>query len=278
MKTEKNFLYKKTVVISGASGGIGFSIAKLLIEKYDCKIIGIARNETKILNAINTLDDKKSNFIYKLFDVRNLDGWKNFADFLVKNNCLPDIIINNAGFMLPFTKLEKLSDEQAESIIATNFTSYVYSIKTLLPLIKKSKTPAIINVASSAGLMPVVGEAMYCSTKYAVRGLTQTLAIDYNKKIYIAGVYPGFIKTDLFLNMGVTKENMDTVNKFTMPVEVAAKKIVKAISKKKKNIVIGKDGKFLAFMGKLFPYGGAKLAAKILKSSNLDLFKDAFSD
>ena len=79
---KKNYLYQKTVVISGASGGLGFSIAKSLIEKYDCKIIGIARNEKKILNSIESLGCKKDNFSYKLFDVSKRENWTEFYDYL----------------------------------------------------------------------------------------------------------------------------------------------------------------------------------------------------
>ena len=194
----KNWLNDKIVIISGASGGIGFSIAKTLIEKFNCKIIGIARNEEKLLNNLESLGDKKANFSYYLFDVSIKENWINFAKNLEENNIVPDVLINNAGFMLPFTKAENLSFDEIEKITNTNFLSVVYSTKTLLPLIKKSKTSAIINVSSAAGVSAVVGQSMYTGTKYAVRGYTQTLAVE-NKKMYIAGIYPGFIKTDILM-------------------------------------------------------------------------------
>ncbi|MDY6367161.1 MAG: SDR family NAD(P)-dependent oxidoreductase [Clostridia bacterium] len=274
--SKKSKIQGKTVIISGASGGIGFNVTKRLIEKYDCKIIGIARNEEKIKKAIETLGDKKSNFTYRLFDVREKENWIKFSEDLKNEGIKPDILINNAGFMLPFTKIENISFDEVDEIVKTNFTSYVYSIKSLLPLINDSEYPAVINVASAAGLFPVVGESMYCATKYAVRGLTQTLAVDYKKKIYFGGVYPGFIKTDLFDRMGVKKEEKNLVDKFTMPVDKAAKKIVKGIYKRKKNIVIGYDGKLLNFLGKFFPKTGARLVAFVLRKSKLKLFDGVF--
>ena len=276
--SKKDLLYKKTVIISGASGGIGFNVAKTLIEKYDCKIIGIARNKEKIEKAIESIGDKKQNFTYRLFDVKDKENWKNFADELLSEGITPDILINNAGFMLPFTKIENLSLDEVDEIVKTNLTSYVYAIKSLLPLLKNSSHPAVFNVSSAAGLFPVVGESMYCATKYAVHGFTQSLAIDYRKKIYFGGVYPGFIKTDLFDRMGVKKNEMTFVNKFTMPVEKAAKKIVKGIYKRKKKIVIGFDGKFLNFMGKFCPRLGARLVAFVLRKSKLELFDGVFKE
>ena len=118
---KKNFLFNKTVVITGASGGIGFNVAKLLIEKYNCKIIGIARNEEKLLKNIETLGEKKENFSYRLFDVSVKENWNDFYDYLVENNVQIDVLINNAGFMLPFEKFENYSEDEIESIISTNF-------------------------------------------------------------------------------------------------------------------------------------------------------------
>ena len=134
-----NWLYGKTVVLSGASGGIGFNVAKLLIERYNCKIIGIARNEEKIKKAIETLGDKKGNFTYRLFDVSIKQNWIDFYQYLIDNNIKIDVLFNNAGFMLPFTKFENLSDQEIEEIIKTNFVSYVNSTKILLPLLKQSE-------------------------------------------------------------------------------------------------------------------------------------------
>ena len=102
----KSWLYNKTVLITGASGGIGFSVAKLLIEKYDCKIIGIARNESKMLKAIETLGEKKKNFSYHLFDVSVKENWQKFYNYLTDNKIMIDLLFNNAGFMLPFAKFE----------------------------------------------------------------------------------------------------------------------------------------------------------------------------
>ena len=75
---KKSWLNDKTVLITGASGGLGFAIAKLLIEKYNCKIIGVARNEQKLLSAMETLGPLKNRFSYCLFDVSVKDNWKSF--------------------------------------------------------------------------------------------------------------------------------------------------------------------------------------------------------
>lgn len=273
----KSWLYNKTVLITGASGGIGFSVAKLLIEKYDCKIIGIARNESKILKAIETLGEKKNNFSYHLFDVSVKENWQKFYNYLTDNKIMIDLLFNNAGFMLPFAKFEKYSESEIDEIIKTNFIANLTSINTLLPIIKQSKTPAIVNVCSAAGLCAVVGQSMYCATKFAMRGFTETLQQEYKRQIYIGGVYPGFIRTDILNRQSDDAKNNKLINKLMMPLDKATKKIVKGISKKKKRIVMGFDGCSMSFFGRLFPKMTPNIITGVLKSSKLEMFNEVFN-
>lgn len=266
----------KTAVITGASGGIGFNVAKILVEKYDCKVIGIARNEEKILSAIKTVKNGAENFSYQLFDVTDKVKWAEFADYLEEKEIFPDILVNNAGFMLPFARFEKYSIEEIEEITRTDFLSVAYAVKFLLPLLKKSSAPAIVNVASAAGLCPVVGESMYCAAKFAVRGFTETLIQDYKKKIYVAGVYPGFIRTNILHRMSVADKENKLISKLMMPVEKAAAKIVRGVKRKKKRIVMGFDGKSMSFFGRVMPSATPSLVTAVLKKSKLELFGQVF--
>lgn len=273
---KKSWLLNKKVLISGASGGLGFAISKLLIEKYDCKILGLARNEQKLINAKNSLGAKKDNFDYLIMDVSNAENWKNLANSLTSKNFSPDVLINNAGFMLNFAKFDKYTDLEIEEIINTNFKSCVYSVKYLLPLLKQSKTPAIINVASAAGLCAVVGQSMYCATKFAVKGFTESLQQDYKKQIFVAGIYPGFIRTNILNRQSVDTKNNKLINKLMMPVEKASKKIVRGIAKRKKRIVMGFDGQSMNIFGRLFPKFTPSIIRSVLKASKLELFNDVF--
>lgn len=273
---KKHWLKDKTIVISGASGGLGFAVAKLLIKKYNCKIIGIARNEKKLLSSIETLGDKKDNFSYRLFDVSIRDNWVNFKNYLEENNIQVDMLINNAGFMLPFARFDKYSDEEVTEIINTNFTSVINATKIMLPLIKRSSTPAIVNVSSAAGIAAIVGQSMYCATKFAVRGFTEALQQDYKKKIYIGGIYPGFIKTDILNRQTISDKENKLINMLMKPLDKAAKKFVRRIAKKRRRTVMGFDGHLMSIFGRLFPKLTAGLIRKVLKITKLQLFKDVF--
>ncbi|MCQ2387245.1 MAG: SDR family NAD(P)-dependent oxidoreductase [Clostridia bacterium] len=275
---KKSWLSNKTILISGASGGLGFSIAKRLIEKYDCNIIGIARNEEKIKKSIELLGEKKNRFSYYIFDVSIKENWEKLSIKLKDEGKNIDILLNNAGFMLPFSKFEKYSVDEIEEIIKTDFDAYVYSSKYLLTILKQSKTPAIINVSSAAGMCPVVGESMYCAVKYAVRGFTETLNLEYGKKFYIAGIYPGFIKTNILNRMSVKDKENKLIQKLMMPLNKASKKIVNSIAKRKRRIVLGFDGKLMTFFYRLFPRLTPKIIRSVLKKSKLELFNNVFNE
>ena len=271
---KKNWLDGKTVIITGASGGIGFALSKALIEKHDCKIIGIARNKEKIENAIESLGEKKSNFSYLLFDVSKFENWKILSDHLDKNGIIPDVLINNAGFMLPFKSFENCTIDEIDEIVATDIKSVLYGVKTIMPDIKKSDFPAIINVSSAAGLCAVAGESLYCASKFAVRGFTETLRAEYHKKIFVSGIYPGFIETDIVDRMNLNKDDEKTIKKMMMPLPKATDRIVKGLERKKYHICFGKDGKLMSVFSKLFPKSTPLIIATVLKNSGLKTFDE----
>ena len=275
---KNNWLNNKIVIISGASGGLGFGIAKMLIVKYNCKVIGIARNEEKIKRAIQSLGEKSNLFDYRIFDVNDKNSWLSFREELETKKIIPDILINNAGFMLPFARFEKYSDKDITEIINTNFIAHVNAIKIFLPLLKKSSSPSIINICSAAGLCAVAGESMYCATKFAMKGFTETLQQEYKNKIYIAGIYPGFIKTDILQRQTLDSKSNKLIDKFMMPLDKAVNKIVKRIARRKKRTVIGFDGRFMWSFSRTLPSLTPTLITTVFKKSKLEMFKDIFEE
>ena len=274
---KKNWLRNKNVIITGASGGLGFAITTLLINKYNCNVLGIARNKQKIENAKQSLGDKKDKFTYLLLDVSKKESWDEIKNHVIDTNFMPDLLINNAGFMLPFSRFEKVTENEIEEIVNTNFMATVFGVKKLLPVVKASSTPAIVNIASAAGMCAIVGQSMYCATKSAVRGFTETLQQDYKKQIYIAGVYPGFLKTNILDKMTISAKESKLINKLMMPVEKAAKKIVRRIAKRRKRIVIGLDGRAMTYFSRLFPKFTPTAIRKVLKITKLAMFDDVFN-
>lgn len=273
-KYNKDWLKNKTVVISGASSGIGKGIAKILITKYNCKVIGIGRNKEKMLNLIEELKENSNNFSYQLFDVSKEENWHKFYDYLTSNNIKIDILINNAGTLPPFSKESNFTIEDVKNTFDVNFFSYIFASKILMPNLLQSNTPAIINMCSSDALCPLVGTSSYSASKGAIKNYTEVMR-EENKNIYVGLICPGFIKTDIFRNQ--KQKTSKLIDFFSMDLCKASKKIVKGIKKLKKRYVVGLDAKFMDFMYRHFPKFSLKFFRFVFKKSGINLFSDVFN-
>lgn len=273
---KKNWLFQKNVVLTGVSSGIGRQLAKLLIEKEDCHIIGIGRRENAIKELICELGEKAKNFEYRLFDVSNEENWKKFAEELIQKEQKVDVLINNAGQLPKFKKFKEDCADEINSIMQVNFFSSVYAITQLLPILRQSETPSIVNVSSSASLCPLAGTSAYTASKSALKTFTECLIEDYRKKIYIAYVCPGFTKTEIFRNQNVEVEKI--VDWFSSSCKKNTSRIYKKMKKRRKRIIVGTDAKFMDFFYRHFPRTFSHTCSWVLKKSKIKLYADVFKE
>ncbi len=268
----------KTVIITGASAGIGKGIAESLIKKHNCKVIGIARSKEKTERFVEELGDYAKNFSYKLFDVSSKENWAEFAEYLKENDIQPDVLINNAGILPKFNKTQNYSIEEIESVMNINFYSAVYSINALLPMILKSSTPAVINVASSAALMSLAGTSTYSASKGALKSFTESLREDLRGKCYVTVICPGFTKTDIFRNQENTGKGEKAINAISTDCDKMVNMIVNGIENKKELMIFGFDAQFMKIFGRITPVTGGRLFSAVMKASKLPLFDNVFKD
>lgn len=268
----------KTVIITGASAGIGKGIAEQLIKKHNCKVIGIARSKEKTEKFVEELGEYAKNFSYKLFDVSSKDNWADFAEYLKENDIQPDVLINNAGILPKFNKTQNYSIEEIESVMNINFYSAVYSINALLPMILKSSTPAVINVASSAALMSLAGTSTYSASKGALKSFTESLREDLRGKCYVTVICPGFTKTDIFRNQENTGKGEKAINAISTDCDKMVNMIVNGIENKKELMIFGFDAQFMKIFGRITPVTGGRLFSAVMKASKLPLFDNVFKD
>ena len=185
-------LDNKKVLITGATGGIGFSIVKKYYE-YNSNILATGTN-------IEKLNELKKQFpkinIFK-FDISNLEKIEKFIeDVSQKLNGL-DIIINNAGITLDNLSL-RMKEEEWQKVIDINLSSTFYICKFGIKKMLKNKFGRIINITSIVGHTGNIGQSNYSASKAAIIAMSKSLALEYAKKnITINCVSPGFIKTNM---------------------------------------------------------------------------------
>ena len=275
------WLQGKTVVVTGASGGMGAGIAATLIKKHGCTVIGIARNERKILNFINELGEETAKrFSYRLFDVSVRENWESFAKELKEENIAVDVLINNAGILPKFKRFDRYSYEEIERAMNINFYSCIYSVKTMLPILQKSSTPAIINIDSSAALMTLAGTSMYSASKAALKSFTEALRLEFAGKIYVGMVCPGFTKTDIFSGQGDVGKGRASkiIEMISTDCDKMVKMIMFGIERKMPMQVRGMDAHAMSICNRLLPVAGSKLYSTIMKAAKVDIFDEVFLD
>lgn len=270
------WLNDKTVVITGASSGMGKGLAARLIKERNCRVIGIARNEQKMKAFVEELGADAAQFSYRLFDVSEQANWTDFVTWLKENQIQVDVLVNNAGVLPAFKRFDRYTVEEMEQTMAVNFFSCVYSIHAMLPLLlADGKDPAIINVDSSAALMSLAGTTVYSASKAALKSLTEALREELRGQCYVGLVCPGFTKTDIFHNQKAAggEKAMDLIS---TSCEKMVRMILSGITAQKSLMVLGKDAKCMELFGRCLPVKGTQLFSNVMKWSRLPLFDEVF--
>jgi len=190
---------QKIVFITGASSGFG----KACAEKYACHgydLIINGRREERLLELKEQLEKKYNTAILvSAFDVRNrqdvFDAVKNIPEDW---QCI-DILINNAGLALGRDFFDDGDVDDWDTMIDTNLKGLLYCTKALLPFIKKSSSPHIINMGSVAKDVYEKGN-VYCASKAAVTVLSESMRVDLLRHgIKVTAIHPGAAETEFSL-------------------------------------------------------------------------------
>ena len=191
MKTLQN----KKVIISAGASGIGLATTKVCLSRgayvYLCDI------DNKSIKKLNKHPLKnKRLFIYQC-DASNEEQVSLFFNKIKKKTKRIDALINNVGVAGPTGSLEKLKSKDWENTLHVDVNSHFYFTKKAIPLIKRSKNGSIINISSTAGILGFPLRSPYAASKWAIIGVTKTLAMELGKfNIRVNAVCPGTIKGD----------------------------------------------------------------------------------
>lgn len=264
----KNWLVDRTVIITGASSGIGKELTKLFL-KNKTRVIGVARNKEKMENFANSLEFGKELFSFELFDVSSEQSWQEFPQKLQNDGTEVSLLINNAGIMPKFDNFLHTNLDDGKKVMDTNFYSTVYGAYHILPLIQGKG--GVVNICSSDALLSVAGTNYYAASKGAVKAFTQSLRYEFPKK-YIGIVFPGFTDTNIFQNAEASDKDLKRMKKLMSPADKIAKKIFRAICHRKKYKVVGYDAHAFSILSRCFPRSGATLINNILRDAKVDMF------
>ncbi len=188
---------QKTVLITGATSGIGEAAAKIF-AKNGCKLILTGRREDRLMDFSNRLVSEFGIEVLPLvFDVRNLESVQNAVDRLPENWKTIDVLLNNAGLAVGLNPIQNGAIDDWERMIDTNIKGLLYVTRCFAPLMIARNSGHIINIGSIAGKEVYANGNVYCATKHAVDALTKAMRIDMVKHgIKVTQIAPGAVETE----------------------------------------------------------------------------------
>ncbi len=184
----------KTILITGASSGIGEETAKTLAEHGANVMIG-ARRTDRLEALANQIIIEGGVVNWQELDVTSQYSLQRFANAALTHFGSIDVLVNNAGVM-PLSLVSSLKIDEWDRMIDVNIKGILYGIAAVLPTMQRQQAGQIINIASIGGLAVSPTAAVYCATKYAVRAISDGLRQE-NDKIRVTCVYPGVVESEL---------------------------------------------------------------------------------
>ena len=186
---------KKTVLITGASRGIG----KAILESFnnDYFIVGTGTSESSvqsILENINSMNIEGDSFI---LDLGNRDSIKELTSLLDSKEIYPDILINNAGITRDNIML-RMQEDEWDNVIDVHLNGQYLLIKSFIKRMVKNRWGRIINISSTSAVLGNKGQANYAAAKAGIEAMSRSLARELgSRNINVNCVAPGFIETDM---------------------------------------------------------------------------------
>ena len=194
--TKQHENMNKTVLITGATSGIGLGCARKFAENGD-RLILTGRNEKRLEEIRRELEEKGTKVLMLTFDVRDSQKAKQQIDNLPEEWKEIDMLVNNAGLALGLEPEYEGDLNDWEVMIDTNIKGLLTMTRLVVPGMVERNSGHIINIGSVAGDAAYAGGNVYCATKAAVKALTDGLRIDVaNTAIRVTTLKPGLVETN----------------------------------------------------------------------------------
>lgn len=255
MRTFEN----KTAVITGAGSGLGRALA-LGLNRFGAHVALCDLNTEGLEETRSLLVNPSLKTSLHHVDVSSRESMRAFAEEALAAHGQVDILINNAGISLMPKFFDEVTEEQFEKVININMWGVYHGVRAFLPSLRARPEAAIVNMCSLAGLVGLPTYIPYVMSKFAVRGLSESLQSELSKtNISVLAVFPGGVKTNIIKNApDLQPEKKEAAhNNFTktatLTADDAAHRILQAVQRRKKRLILGADAKFVLAICRLFP-------------------------
>jgi len=258
----------KVFLVTGAGSGMGREMTHQIIAKGG-KVAALDRFLPALLETQQVCSGTSKTFLALEVDISDRPQVLALPEQVIKHFGQIDGIINNAGIIQPFVKVNDLTFDQIEHVMSVNFMGTVSVSKAFLPHLLERPEAHIVNISSMGGFLPVPGQSIYGASKAAVKLFTEGLYAELKEtKVRVSVVFPGAIATNITANSGIEmpKVTGDSSAMATMPANEAARIILNGMETNQYRILVGSDSKFMDFLCRLAPEYATNFIAKKMKA------------
>jgi short-subunit dehydrogenase len=270
---------RAVALVTGAASGLGKQLAcQLLALNYRVICVDYNQEALRALEAELRIADQSALFLRaNIADREDVDNLM----MQVQNSCgRINVLINNAGVIHAFSKIESVGRDSAERVFAVNFWGTVNMTLAGLPLLRQSGRPLLVNIVSIGAVVPTIGQGYYCASKAAVVHLSDTLALELKTEgIDVMLVFPGAMSTNIMENAPLTEGNEahkkvvaafrsgNMAQGVTTP-ETAARRIVASLGRRPRRLYVGVDARVMSVLHRLLPGMTGRLLAAVMKMAS----------
>lgn len=259
----------KVMVVTGAGGGIGRELVLNLLAR-GARVAAVDINEPALQETSRLVGSKSVHLSTHVVNITEKEAVAALPDLVIAQHGAVDGIINNAGIIQPFVRVNDLDDSAIERVMNVNFFGTLYMTRAFLPHLLGRPEAHITNISSMGGFLPVPGQTIYGAAKAAVKLLTEGLHSELTKTgVRVTVVFPGAIGTNIAANSGVTTlPSSGGKQRSIKPLAPsrAAQIILDGIEQDRYRVLVGSDAAFLDLLYRLSPQRAARFIYKQMQS------------
>ncbi|QQD17363.1 SDR family oxidoreductase [Spongiibacter nanhainus] len=249
----------RVAVITGAAGGLGSALTRELAKRgWNLALVDI--DSEKLAELVGTLASSNNYITAHVADLRNSDQIAALTQEVKGKHGSVHCLINNAGITLQ-KSIESHSIEDWRRVFDLNFWATVSLCQVFLPILKEHSRANIVNISSMAACYGMPSQSSYSSSKAAVQAFSESLRVELSSYgIGVTCILPGAINTDMIKatlsesdDIAQAKKNLALAQRFGIPPEKAAKCIIDAFERNRRQKYVGIDARVFNWMVKLCP-------------------------
>lgn len=256
----------KVVIITGGTSGIGRALAEEFGSRGS-KVLITGRNVDKLEATVSTLREKGIQIEGFAGDVSREEDNREMARVAIEKFGTIDVLINNAGITMR-ALFEEVDLAVVKKVMDINFYGVLYATKYCLPEIIKNKG-SIVGISSIAGYRGLPGRTGYSASKFALNGFLEVLRTEFLRRdVHILTACPGFtasaIRKNALTKDGIKQGESPRVEEEMMSAEECARHIYRATVKRKRQLILTRQGKLAVWLNKLFPTLADKMVYNVM--------------